>query len=114
MADVAASSALEPADVVLRFGLHWGSTVYVGQITTSGRSELTALGDEVNEGARIEGCASGGRMLASKSLLERLSPEDAGALAVDPDHVRYIPLADLPTATEKARRDAPAIAVCEV
>jgi class 3 adenylate cyclase len=114
MADVAASSALEPTDVVLRFGLHWGSTVYVGQITTSGRSEVTALGDEVNEGARIEACASGGRMLASKSLLERLSPEDAGALAIDPDHVRYVPLADLPTATEKARRDAPAIAVCEV
>jgi len=114
MADVAASSGLEPADVVLRFGLHWGSTVYVGQITTSGRSEVTALGDEVNEGARIEACASGGRMLASKSLLERLSPEDAGALAIDPDDVRYIPLADLPTATEKARRDAPAIAVCEV
>jgi class 3 adenylate cyclase len=114
MADVAARSGLEPADVVLRFGLHWGSTVYVGQITTSGRSEVTALGDEVNEGARIEACASGGRMLASKSLVERLSPEHAAALAIDPDHVRYIPLADLPTATDKARRDAPAIAVCEV
>ena len=74
MGDVAARSGLERADVVLRFGLHWGSTVYVGQITTSGRSEVTALGDEVNEGARIEACASGGRMLASKSLVERLSP----------------------------------------
>jgi len=31
-----------------------------------------------------------------------------------PDRVTYTPLADLPTATEKARRDAPAIAVCEV
>ena len=30
-------------------GLHWGSTLYVGQIATSGRSEVTALGDEVNE-----------------------------------------------------------------
>ena len=114
MADVAGRSELEPADVVLRFGLHWGSTVYVGQITTSGRSEVTALGDEVNEGARIEACASGGRMLASKSLIERLSPDDAAALGIVPDNVRYIPLADLPTATEKARRDAPAIAVCEV
>ncbi len=114
MADVAARSGLEHTDVALRFGLHWGSTVYVGQITTSGRSEVTALGDEVNEGARIEACASGGRMLASKSLVERLSPEDAAALGIDPDNVRYIPLADLPTATEKARRDAPAIAVCEI
>jgi hypothetical protein len=66
------------------------------------------------EGARIEACASGGRMLASKSLLECLSPEDAAAIGIDPNHVRYGPLADLPTATEKARRDAPAIAVCEV
>lgn len=113
-ADVAARSGLEHADVVLRFGLHWGSTLYVGQITTSGRSEVTALGDEVNEGARIEACASGGRMLASKGLVERLSPEDAAALGIDPDHVRYTAVADLSTATEKARRDAPAIAVCEV
>jgi class 3 adenylate cyclase len=114
MADVAARSGLEHTDVVLRFGLHWGSTVYVGQITTSARSEVTALGDEVNEGARIEACASGGLMLASKSLIERLSPEDAASLGIAPDHVRYTPVADLLTATEKARRDAPAIAVCEV
>jgi class 3 adenylate cyclase len=113
-ADVAARSGLEHADVVLRFGLHWGSTLYVGQITTSGRSEVTALGDEVNEGARIEACASGGRMLASKGLVERLSPQDAAALGIDPDHVRYTAVADPSTATEKARRDAPAIAVCEV
>jgi hypothetical protein len=75
---------------------------------------VTALGDEVNEGARIEACASGGRALASKALIERLDTEDADALVLDPDHVNYKPLADLPTATEKARRDAPAIAVCEV
>ena len=53
-------------------------------------------------------------MLASKSLVERLSPVDAAALDIAPEHVRYVHLADLPTATEKARRDAPAIAVCEV
>ena len=98
----------------MRFGLHWGSTLYVGQITTSGRMEVTALGDDVNEGARIEACATGGRTLASKALIERLEPEDAAALDLDPDHITYTPLVDLPTATEKARRDAPAIAVCEV
>ena len=100
--------------MVLRFGLHWGPSVFVGQITTSGRSEATALGDEVNEAARIEACASGGRMLASKSLIESLTPPDATALDIDPNHVMYTPLADLPSATEKARRDAPAIAVCEL
>ncbi len=114
MQDVAARSELAPDELTLRFGLHWGSTLYVGQITTSGRSEVTALGDEVNEGARIEACATGGRILASKDLIERLEPEDATVLGLDPDRITYTPLADLPTATEKARRDAPAIAVCEV
>jgi class 3 adenylate cyclase len=114
MPAVAQRSGLAPEDVVLRFGLHWGATLYIGQVNTAGRAEVAALGDEVNEGARIEACASGGRMLASKSLIERLSPEDATALGIHPDHVRYIPVADLTTATEKARRDAPAIAVSEV
>ena len=111
---VAAKNDLPVEDVVLRFGLHWGSTLYVGNITTGGRTEVTALGDEVNEAARIEACATGGRALASKSLIERLDADDAAALAIDHNHVSYTPLADLPTATDKARRDAPAIAVCEI
>jgi class 3 adenylate cyclase len=114
MSEVAARSELAPEDLIMRFGLHWGATLYVGQIATSGRTEVTALGDEVNEGARIEACATGGRALASKELLERLEPDDAQALNLDPDRTIYTPLADLPTATDKARRDAPAIAVCEV
>lgn len=114
MADVAARGGLAREDAVLRFGLHWGSTVFVGQVVTGGRSEVNALGDEVNETARIEACATGGRALASKDLVERLEPGDAAALHLDPDHVGYTALADLVTATEKARRDAPAIAVCEI
>ncbi len=114
MTAVAARSELVPEDLVMRFGLHWGSTLYVGQITTSGRAEVTALGDEVNAGARIEACATGGRALASKELLERLEGDDASTLGLDPDRVTYTSLADLPTATEKARRDAPTISVCEV
>jgi class 3 adenylate cyclase len=113
-ADVAVRSALQPEDIVLRFGLHWGATLYVGQIATCGRSEVTALGDEVNEAARIEACATGGRALASKDLMERLEPHDAVALDMQPDRVTYTALGDLATATEKARRDAPAIAVCDV
>ena len=112
--DVATRSELTPDDVVLRFGLHWGSTLYVGSITTAGRTEVTALGDEVNEGARIEACATGGRALASKAIMERLNPEDAAALDVDPDRITYTALGELETATDKARRDAPAIAVCDV
>ncbi len=111
---VAARSDLEADELVLRFGLHWGSTLYVGSITTSGRAEVTALGDEVNEAARIEACATGGRVLASKALIERLDPADAAALDLDPDRVTYVTLGELKSATEKARRDAPAIGVCEI
>lgn len=111
---VADRSRLDAAEVTMRFGLHWGATLYVGRLMTSGRAEVTALGDEVNEAARIEACATGGRALASKALLERLDPTDADTLDLDPAALSYKPLADLPTATDKARRDAPAIAVCEL
>jgi len=114
MVDVAARSELAAEDLTLRFGLHWGSTLYVGQIATGGRTEVTALGDQVNEGARIEACATGGRALASKDLLERLDTNDAAVLELDPGQITYSQIADLATASEKARRDAPAIAVCDV
>ena len=114
LADIAARSEITTSELSLRFGLHWGATLYIGRILTRGRSEVTALGEEVNETARIEACATSGRTLASKSLIERLDRADAEALGVDTRHTTYTPLADLATATDKARRDAPAIAVCEV
>jgi class 3 adenylate cyclase len=112
--DGANDLAPDDISVQLNIGLHWGSTLMVGQVTTSGRLEVTALGDQMNEAARIEAAATDGAILASKDLMERLEPDDAAALDLDPDRVTYTPLGDLPTATEKARRDAPAIAVCEV
>jgi class 3 adenylate cyclase len=75
---------------------------------------VTALGEDVNATARIEASATGGRILASEQLLDRLDPGDAAALDIDPEHVTRTPLGDLDTATRKARRDAPAIAVCEL
>jgi hypothetical protein len=54
------------------------------------------------------------RALASKSLLGRLSRTDAEALRPDVHHATHTPLAELATAIDKARRDAPAIAVSEV
>lgn len=112
--DVAARSELEATDVVVRYGLHWGANLFVGQIATGGRTEVTALGDQVNETARIEACATGGRTLASKDAMERLGSDDAAELGIDLERMAYTTLADLTTATEKARRDAPAIPVCEV
>ncbi len=114
VSNVAERSNVAPEEIVLRFGLHWGSRLYVGQITSVGRSEVDALGDEVNETARIEACASGGRVLASKDLLERLESHDAADLDLNADHGTYTLLGDLGTATEKARRDAPSIAVREI
>ena len=73
-----------------------------------------ALGEEVNEAARIEACATPGRALASKALIERLDAADAAAIDVDPHRMTHRALADLSNATDKPRRDAPAIAVCEV
>jgi class 3 adenylate cyclase len=112
LADIAQRSELPESALSLRFGLHWGSTLYMGRIHTRGRSEVNALGDEMNEAARIEACASGGRLLASKALIERLDSRDAEELAIDLRRITYTQLADLDTATDKARRDAPAIPVC--
>ena len=112
--DIAARSEIAESELSLRFGLHWGATLYMGRILTAGRSEVTALGDEMNEAARIEASATGGRALASKTLIERLDRADADALELDTRHTTYTRLADLATATDKARRDAPSIVVCEV
>jgi class 3 adenylate cyclase len=113
-AEVAARSGLEARDVVARFGLHWGASLYVGRLLTGGRTEVTALGEEVNETALIESCATGGLALASKALIEQLSAADAEALELSPETLRYTPLAELPQVAVKAARDAPAIAVCEL
>ena len=50
-------------------------------------------------------------MLASKSLLEHLSEEDARALGLDPDAVFYQTVEKLPGASDKAKRDAGTIPV---
>ncbi len=97
-------------DVRVNAGVHWGATVRLGGIITAARFEVTALGEEVNEAARIEACATGGRVLASKALLERLDDETMAALGIDPD-VAYAALAEVPGAPDKARRDAPTLAV---
>jgi class 3 adenylate cyclase len=106
--------ALEAADCRLNVGVHWGANLYIGQVATEGRLEVTALGDAVNEAARIEQSATGGRVLASKPLLERLSPGDAAELGLDPDRLAYELVADLQGASDKAARDAGSVAVADV
>ena len=105
---------LEPADCRINVGLHWGGTLYMGQVVTGGRLEVTALGDEVNECARIQQTARDGATLASKSLIERLSDEDAAPLGLDPDGLTYRVVAELEGAGDKAVRDAGGIPVASL
>lgn len=95
----------------INVGVHWGGTLYMGQLVTGGRLEVTALGDAVNEAARIQQSARDGEGLASKALIEHLSEADARVLQIDPDNVVYRTVGELPGATEKAQRDAGAIPV---
>lgn len=102
---------VESADTVVNVGVHWGGGLYMGQLVTGGRLEVTALGDNVNECARIQESARDGEVLGSKSLIEHLEPEDAAAVGIDPHGVVYRTVSELPGCTEKARRDAGTIPV---
>jgi class 3 adenylate cyclase len=105
---------VEPDHCRLNIGVHWGASLFIGQLATSGRLEVTALGDEVNECARMEQSAHEGQVLASKAIIERLSTTDAQALGLAPETLAYRTIAELPGAPEKATRDAGAIAVIDL
>jgi class 3 adenylate cyclase len=99
---------------VMRVGLHWGDTIYLGQLVPGGRLDITALGDAVNECARIEECATSGTTLASKELIERLDADHAAATGLDLERISYRLVSELPVVSEKARRDIGGFAVAEV
>lgn len=99
---------------LMKVGLHWGGSLYMGQLVPGGRLDVTALGDEVNEAARVQETAEPGATLATKQLLERLNGADAKDLAVDLETVRFTVLGELPNASDKARRDAGGLAVASV
>ncbi len=101
-------------ECLFNVGVHWGGALYMGQLVTGGRIEVTALGDEVNEAARVQESAKEGHVLATKSLVERLSDDDAYSLALPADRIIYTPIAELPDASDKARRDAGGLAVVDV
>jgi len=100
-------------EVRVNLGLHWGATLMVGQVSAGGRLEVTALGDEMNEAARIESVASHGAILGSKQLIERLDPEAGHDLGLDSDRLIYRPLSELGP-EPKAARDAGPVAVAEL
>jgi class 3 adenylate cyclase len=105
---------LGDSDLHINAGVHWGGALYLGQLVTGGRLEVTALGDEVNECARIQQSARDGVLLASKPVVERLDLEEAHALGLDPLTVVYRTVGELPGVTPKAVRDAGGVPVVTV
>ena len=105
---------LGDSELHINAGVHWGGALYLGQVVTGGRLEVTALGDEVNECARIQQSARDGALLASKPVVERLDLDDAHALGLDPLTVMYRTVGELPGVTPKAVRDAGGVPVVAV
>ena len=96
---------------MMKVGLHWGGALFMGQLVPGGRLDVTALGDEVNEAARVEETADAGETLATKQLLERLTPEAASSLGLDLEKMKYTVLSEHQRASEKAVRDAGSLSI---
>lgn len=109
--EVLGEAGIEPDQFGMNIGLHWGASLYMGQLVPGGRLDVTALGDSVNECARIEEAAQGGCFMASKQLIEQLSYEDAAEVGIELDHLLYKPIAEMDNVSEKAIRDAGLIPV---
>jgi class 3 adenylate cyclase len=107
-------NAIEGREAAVNVGLHWGSGLYIGQVVTGGRLEVSALGDQVNECARIQAVARDGAVLATKMVLERLNPADAEAVGLALSALRYQPLAEVAEGDVKAVRDAGGLPVCRL
>lgn len=99
---------------LMKVGVHWGGSLYMGQLVPGGRLEVTALGDEVNEAARIEEVTPAGATTASKQLVEHLTDEHADKLGLDVRRIRYEMLASVAPEGGKALRDAGMLAITKV
>lgn len=106
--------APEQPAFAMNVGLHWGATLFMGQLVPGGRLDVTALGDEMNECARMGESARDGVILATKALLEQLDEVDARKIRIDPDAQLYCPLAEWETATDRAKEEAGRLAITEV
>lgn len=105
---------IDPNDFGMNVGLHWGASLFVGQLVPGGRLDITALGDSVNECARIQEAASGGEVLVSKHFLEHMSETAVTDAGLDLDAVVYKALAEVEGVSPKAVRDAGSIPVTRV
>ncbi|HVM19646.1 MAG TPA: adenylate/guanylate cyclase domain-containing protein [Egibacteraceae bacterium] len=99
---------------LMKVGLHWGPNLFMGQLLPGGRLDVTALGDEVNEASRIEQAAQAHQTLASKQLIEGLSPAHAAELGISTRTLTYRLLSDIAPHQDKIVRDAGSLAVAAV
>lgn len=102
------------SDCLMKIGVHFAGNLYMGQLVPGSRLDVTALGDEVNEAARIQESIGPGGTLASKALMDQLTPDDASALGIDIEKLRFQTIAELETAPAKAVRDAGGLPVVEL
>ena len=107
-------SGVVEGDCPMRIGLHWGGSLYMGQLVPGSRLDVTALGDAVNETARIQEAAPAGETIVSKQLLEQLTPDDAAKLGVDLEKLSYKLLQELAPDADKVVRDAGGIPVTKL
>lgn len=101
-------------ECLMKVGLHWGPNLFMGQLVPGGRLDVTALGDEVNEASRIEQAANAHETLASKQLLEGLTPEHARELGIDTHALTYRLLSEIAPHADKIIRDAGSLAVASL
>ncbi|MDQ3984896.1 MAG: hypothetical protein M3280_00115, partial [Actinomycetota bacterium] len=86
-------------------------SLYMGQLVPGSRLDVSALGDEVNEAARIQELAGPDETIVSKQLLEQLLPDDAAALGIDLEKITYRTIQDVAPGSEKVVRDAGNLAI---
>jgi class 3 adenylate cyclase len=108
-----AAARLE-GDWRLKIGIHWGATLYMGRIATSGRLDVTALGDEVNECARIQEAAAGGSCSPPRRCSSASTPPTPPRWTSTRPALTYALAGELPGASEKVRRDAATLAVASL
>lgn len=104
-------SSVVGTECLMKVGLHWGGSLYMGQLVPGSRLDVTALGDEVNETARLEELAKAGETVASKQLLEQLTQDDAASVGIDLEKLTYSLVSDADGVSEKGLRDAGGIAI---
>jgi class 3 adenylate cyclase len=94
--------------------LHWADAVYLGQVTTRSRLEITALGRELDECAWIQHSARGGEILASNELIEQLSARHAIRLGLRRERLVFRALGTPPPAAMTSGEGGSAVSVAEV